>query len=65
MGRTSMIAKLIRALTGASVKEAVETNSKTAADLKDALAKDRAKVDAEIIEKEVESRKAAHAAQGG
>jgi len=65
MGRTSMIAKLIGALTGASVKEAVEINSKTAADLKDALAKARAKVDAEIIEKEVESRKAAHAAQGG
>lgn len=65
MGRTrDMIAKLLDTITGASVKKAVEENSKTAADLKDAVAKARATVDADIIEKEAEERKAAHAAGG-
>ena len=66
MGRIrAMIAKMLDAITGKSLKEAVTENSKTALDLKEAVAKARAKVDAEIIAKEAEERKSAHAAQGG
>ena len=67
MGRTkSMIGKLLDTLTGSSLKKAVEENSKTAADLKDAVAKARAKLDAERTAKEAkeaEEAKAAHAAK--
>ena len=64
MGRIrSMIAKLLDTLTGASVKDALKENSKTALDLKEAVAKARAKVDADIIAKEAEERIAASAAK--
>ena len=66
MGKaTRMIAKIVKHLTGVSVADAVAENNRTAADLKDAVARARANVDAEIIEKEAEERKAAHAGQGG
>ena len=58
-----MIAKLLDTLTGASVKEAVAANSKTAADLRDAVKKAREAIDAAVAKKETEERKAAKAAK--
>lgn len=59
-GRTkTVIKKVLDTLTGASLREAAEKNAKTAADLKDAVAKARAKIDATLEEE----RKAAQAAE--
>ena len=61
----AMIGKVLDTLTGKSLKAAVVENGKTAADLKDAVAKARAKLDAERTAKEAEESKAAHSAAGG
>lgn len=61
MGKvTRMLGKMLDTLTGRSIKDAVDKNNKTAADMKDAVARARAKIDAEIIAKE----QAAHAVAG-
>lgn len=57
------ISKVIDTLTGKSLKEAAEENSKTAADLSAAakearLRKERERLDAEAIAKDAEERKA-------
>ena len=60
MGVSSVIQKILDTLTGASVDRALAANAKTAADLKDAVAKARAKVEAERTAKEAAERVAAN-----
>ena len=62
--KPSMLKRMLDTITGRHLDEALEKQSKTAADLKDAVAKARAKIDAEVATKEAEERMAAKAAGG-
>jgi hypothetical protein len=53
------ITKVIDTLTGKSLKVAAEENAKTAADLKDAVKRATARIDAERAAEDAEARKAA------
>ena len=57
----NIVKKAIDTLTGASVKEAVDKNAKTAADVADAVKKAREKIDAE---RTAEERRTAKAGNG-
>jgi len=65
MGKArTMLSKVIGTITGKIVQEAAEKNAKTAADLKDAVAKARAQADADAKAAYEEEHKTTKAGNG-